>query len=124
MEAAPVITRNEEITRDYLAFLDQHLDDLLSGRETEMLHINGIARRLFMSPVHLSNTVKLATGHHPCYFFDKKIIEQVQQLLLNTSLSVAEIARRLTFDPSNFNKFYRKLTGETPVQFREKHRSS
>ena len=116
------LTGGEVITREYFAFLDRHPDDLLAGRETEMLHINGIAQRLFIAPVHLSNTVKLITGNHPCYYFDKKIIDLARHLLLETQLSSAEIARRLTFDPSNFNKFYKKLTGETPSQFREKNR--
>lgn len=111
--------RNEEITRDYLAFLDQHIGELLEGRETEMLHINEIAQKLFISPVHLSNTVKLVTGRHPCYYFDLKIIQQANHLLAHTALSASEVARRLTFDPSNFLKFYKKLTGLTPTEFRE-----
>lgn len=112
------LSRNDEITRDYLAFLDQHIADLLAGRETEMLHINKIAQRLFISPGHLTNTLKLTTGHHPCYFFDLKIIEETNKLLLNTKLSASEIARRLSFDPSNFVKFYRSFAGITPTQFR------
>lgn len=119
MQVKSTLTRGEEITRDYLAFLDKHIADILSGRETEMLHINEIARQLFMAPVHLTNTVTEVTGHHPCYYFDKKIIDEANKLLLETKLSSAEIARRLTFDPSNFNKFYKKLTGKTPTQYRE-----
>jgi AraC-like DNA-binding protein len=113
-----LLTRNDEITRDYLAFLDVHIADLVAGRETEMLHINEIAQRLFISPGHLTNTLKLTTGHHPCYYFDFKIIEETNKLLLNTKLSASEIARRLSFDPSNFVKFYRSLTGITPTAFR------
>ena len=113
-----LLTRNDEITRDYLAFLDKHIADLLAGRETEMLHINEIAKQLFISPGHLTNTLKLATGHHPCYYFDLKIIEETNKLLLDTKLSASEIARKLSFDPSNFVKFYRSLTGITPTQFR------
>ena len=111
-------TRNDEITRDYLDFLDVHIADLVAGRETEMLHINEIAQQLFISPGHLTNTLKLTTGHHPCYYFDLKIIEETNKLLLNTKLSASEIARRLSFDPSNFVKFYRSLTGITPTAFR------
>lgn len=112
------LSRNDEITRDYFAFLDEHIADLIVGRETEMLHINEIAKRLFISPGHLTNTLKLVTGHHPCYYFDFKIIEETNKLLLGTTLSASEIARRLSFDPSNFVKFYRSLTGITPTQFR------
>jgi AraC-like DNA-binding protein len=41
-------------------------------------------------------------------------------MLLTTNLSVAEIARTLTFDPSNFSKFFKHFEGITPKQFREK----
>jgi AraC-like DNA-binding protein len=35
--------------------------------------------------------------------------------MLNTSdKSVAEIARIFTYDPSNFSKFFKKMTGLTP----------
>jgi AraC-like DNA-binding protein len=43
----------------------------------------------------------------------------VNDLLLNTEKSASEIARILTFDPSNFVKFYKNLTGITPTEFRK-----
>jgi AraC family transcriptional regulator of adaptative response / methylphosphotriester-DNA alkyltransferase methyltransferase len=38
--------------------------------------------------------------------------------LLTTNLSIAQIAGRLTYDPSNFTKFFKQYTGTTPKQFR------
>jgi hypothetical protein len=40
------ITRNEEITTEYFAFLDQHLANLIVGNAIEMLEINEIAAHL------------------------------------------------------------------------------
>ncbi len=111
--------RNEEIFSSYLAFLDQHLEEILSGEAADMLHINQIAEKLFLSPGHLTNTVKLVSGHHPCYYYDHKIIKVTNDLLIDTQISASEIARKLTFDPSNFIKFYRSLTGITPTEFRK-----
>ncbi|MCH5689740.1 helix-turn-helix domain-containing protein [Niabella sp. W65] len=85
-----------------------------------MLTISQIAQQLFVAPGHLTNTLTRETGHHPCYYYDLKIIEVANKLLLNSNLSGAEIARRLTFDPSNFVKFYKSITGITPAIFREK----
>jgi AraC family transcriptional regulator of adaptative response / methylphosphotriester-DNA alkyltransferase methyltransferase len=39
--------------------------------------------------------------------------------MLETSLSIAEIARKLTYDPSNFSKFFKKYVGMSPGQFRK-----
>ena len=116
------ITRNEEITTEYFAFLDQHLANLIAGKDTEMLEINQIADHLFISAKHLSDTIQYTQGHHPCHFYDQKILEEAKKLILETSLSVAEIARKLTYDPSNFSKFFKKYSGLTPGQFRNNHK--
>ena len=112
-------TRNEEITTEYFAFLDRHLANLIAGKDIEMLEINEIAAQLFISAKDLSEKIKLTQGHHPCYFYDQKILSEAKKLMLETSLSVAEIARKLTYDPANFSKFFKKYSGVTPGQFRE-----
>jgi len=117
-----VLKRNEEITQQYFALLDSHLSDLVSGRVTEMLEIGQIAAILCITPKHLSETITLVKGHHPCYYYDRKIAEQAKKLLTETNASVAEIARILTYDPSNFSKFFKKFTGETPGAFRQKNK--
>jgi AraC-like DNA-binding protein len=120
MEQKKSGSRGTEIAAQYFAFLDQHLADILEDRVDEMLTISQIAQQLFVAPGHLTNTLTRETGHHPCYYYDLKIIEVANKLLLNSNLSGAEIARRLTFDPSNFVKFYKSITGITPAIFREK----
>ncbi|WP_114789871.1 helix-turn-helix domain-containing protein [Niabella yanshanensis] len=120
MEHKKAGSRGIEIVEQYFAFLDRHLADLLEDRVDDMLTISQIAQHLFIAPGHLTNTLTKETGRHPCYYYDLKIIEVANKLLLNTALSGSEIARRLTFDPSNFVKFYKSITGITPAIFREK----
>jgi len=114
------LTRNEEITSQYFAVLDQHLAELVSGKTSKMLELNQIANILCISPKHLSQTIQLTQGNHPCHFYDKKILEEAKKLLTNSSQPIAEIAEKLTYDPSNFSKFFKKYTGETPGQFRNR----
>lgn len=120
MEQKKSVSRGTEIVEQYFAFVDQHLADLLEDRVDDMLTISQIAQHLFIAPGHLTNTLTKETGHHPCYYYDLKIIKAANKLLLETDLSGSEIARRLTFDPSNFVKFYKSITGITPATFREK----
>ena len=117
-----VSARKVEITDRYFCFLDQHLADLISGKATVMLELNDISRELCISHKHLIAIIQETRGQHPCHFYIAKIIEKSQQLMLNTTLSVAEIARMLTYDPSNFNKFFKKYVGQTPGQYRDKHK--
>ncbi|MCW3467077.1 helix-turn-helix domain-containing protein [Chitinophaga nivalis] len=115
-------SRPETITTAYFALLDQHLAALVAGEAIHMLTLSEMAAALHISAKHLSQTIRLTKGRHPCYFYDNKILEVSRQLLLETDWPVATIADRLTYDPSNFNKFFKKYTGETPGQFRQKHR--
>lgn len=112
--------RGKEITENYFRFLDQHISEVVSGEAAEFLEINQIASELFVSPKHLSDTVQRETGHHPCHFYDLKIIGLAKEMLIATDLSVSGIARILTYDPSNFSKFFKKFAGQTPGEFRRK----
>ena len=116
------IKRSEEITKDYFAFLDNHLNDIVEGRVSKMMELNEIASAMFLSHTHLTDTIQQTMGHHPCHFYDLKIIEQSKKMLLTTKHSIADIANTLTYDPSNFSKFFKKFTGQTPGEFRKQHK--
>ncbi len=113
-------TRGAQITRQYLLFLDKHIDDVIQGRTMEFMELNKIAREIAISPKHLCFTVQREKGKHPGYFYNLKIIAKAKELLVSSSLSIAKIALLLTYDASNFSKFFKKWTGETPGRFRKK----
>ncbi|MPS64814.1 AraC family transcriptional regulator [Chryseobacterium sp.] len=115
------ITRSKEICENYLTFLDKHIDDVVNGRNAEFLEINKIASELAISHTHLIDVLQQEMGNHPCYFYDLKIIERAKEMLVNSQLSIAKIAEILTYDPSNFSKFFKKWTGITPGDFRQKN---
>lgn len=114
--------RSEEITSEYFSFLDIHIEEVASGKVADFLELNQIAQLLHVSHTHFSDTIQKTTGHHPCHFYDLKIIEKAKQLLMQTDFSIASIAKRLTYDPSNFSKFFKKFVGQTPGQFRKENK--
>lgn len=116
------LKRSKEITENYFQFLDKHIADIISGNTDCFLEINQIAEQLFLSHTHLTDTVQKETGNHPCYFYDLKIVDQAKSILTDTDKSVADIAKTLTYDPSNFSKFFKKFTGKTPGQFRKENK--
>jgi AraC family transcriptional regulator of adaptative response / methylphosphotriester-DNA alkyltransferase methyltransferase len=113
------IKRSEEITSTYLEFLDRHLAEILDGKVDRMLELNEIANEMNISHKHLTDTVQQTAGNHPCYFYDHKILAIAKTLLTDHTLSIAEIARMLTYDPSNFSKFFKKFVSKTPGEFRK-----
>lgn len=114
-----ILARQYEITAHYKRLVAAHVADVAAGRATEMLEIRDFASQLCIHPTHLSNTLKLTTGQPPCFFFEAEILAVAQALLRDTTRPVADIAARLTYDPSNFTKFFKRFAGLTPKQYRE-----
>ena len=110
--------RNVEITEEYFTFLDHHISEVISGNTADFMKINEIAVELHISHKHLTHIIQKETGNHPCYFYDLKIIEEAKKMLQEKKLTISEIAAVLTYDPSNFSKFFKKMTGETPGAYR------
>ncbi|MGU3374874.1 helix-turn-helix domain-containing protein [Chryseobacterium sp. M5A1_1a] len=116
-----MMKRSKEIVNQYFMFLEKHVQDVILGSVSEFMEVNEIASQLAVSHKHLTDTIKKETGQHPCYFYDEKIIREAKLMLSNSDKSVAEIARIFTYDPSNFSKFFKKMTGSTPGKFRESY---
>jgi len=114
-----ILARQQEITNDYLRALDTHLLDIVEGKATEMFEIKDLANVLHIHPNHLSNTIKTATGLHPCFFYQEKIMNIAKTLLQKNDKPISAIASLLTYDPSNFTKFFKRFENKTPKQYRE-----
>src|SRR6476620_12257816 len=113
--------RSQEITQAFLKELDQHLDELKSGKATTTFEVQDIAALLYIHPTHLSNTIQEELKRSPCDIYEERLMAIAKELILTTDLSIAEIARQLTFDPSNFSKFFKHFAGITPKKFRDAH---
>jgi AraC family transcriptional regulator, regulatory protein of adaptative response / methylphosphotriester-DNA alkyltransferase methyltransferase len=111
--------RKKEITEDYLKHLDAHILNLKEGKEDVALEIKDFAAMLHVHPVHLSNTIKEVTGQSTCDLYEDRLLTAAKELILGTNMSIAQIARQLTYDPSNFTKFFKQYTGTTPKKFRD-----
>ncbi len=114
-----ILLRQHEITADYLKEVDKHLLDIVEERCFEMFEIRDFAAILHIHPTHMSNTIKLATGKHPCYFYEEKILDIAKRMLQKNEKSIGAIATLLTYDPSNFTKFFKAYTGITPKKYRQ-----
>jgi AraC family transcriptional regulator, regulatory protein of adaptative response / methylphosphotriester-DNA alkyltransferase methyltransferase len=116
--------RPKKLFQQYLIELDKHIMDLKQGKAGRAFEIRDFAALLYVHPVHLSNTVKEVTGKSTCDWYEEKLLNVSKELLLETDLTIAAIAQQLTYDPSNFTKFFKHYTGVTPKQFRSSHLKS
>lgn len=116
---AKIFARQYEIRDEFLKEIDKHLLDLTEGRTQEMFEIRDFASIMNIHPTHLSNTIKETTNKSPCYFFEEKILDIAKGMLAKNEMSIGAIATLLTYDPSNFTKFFKAYTKLTPKQYRE-----
>jgi AraC family transcriptional regulator, regulatory protein of adaptative response / methylphosphotriester-DNA alkyltransferase methyltransferase len=112
-------SRKKQIAKQYLQELDKHIQSLKNGEEDKALEIKDFAAMLHIHPIHLSNTIKEVTGESTCDHYENRLLKIAKELLVETDLSIATIARQLTYDPSNFTKFFKTYTGTTPKKFRD-----
>ncbi|MDC8004282.1 helix-turn-helix domain-containing protein [Aureisphaera galaxeae] len=78
------------------------------------------AELLAVHPNHLNAIVKQITGHTAKAHINKHILRLAKSRLLQTDMSVKEIAYSLHFEaPNNFSSFFKKNTNQTPNSFRK-----
>lgn len=115
----PNTLRQEEITRKYFSFLDNHLRNVVDGGSQEFLTLKEISMEIAISHQHLIEIVKAHTGKPPRYFYETKILEEAKKMLTDYNMKPAVVAKNLTYDPSNFSKFFKKWTGKTPGEYKK-----
>lgn len=120
LENSPVKSgRQKEIVKNYLFQLDKHINDLRKGVAESTFEIKDLADLLHIHPTHLSNTINEVLGQSPCDLYEQSLINLSKELLQDSTRPIADIARQLFYDPSNFTKFFKHYEGITPKQFRQ-----
>jgi AraC family transcriptional activator of pobA len=79
------------------------------------------AEKLGMTVDRLNDHVKRATGVTAGHLIRQRLLTEAKRQLVFTTQPIQEIADELAFsDPSHFARFFRKHTGTTPHEFRDR----
>ena len=79
------------------------------------------ADKLCITPKHLAETVKEATGRRAVEWLAEAVLLEAHVLLQNPALTIGQIADTLHFaDQSTFGRFFRKSAGVSPVAYRQR----
>ena len=111
-----------KVNSDYVTSFEKALNQYFENGQAK---INGIptavyfGEQLNLSPNYLSDLLKRETGKGIKEYTDEYLIAKAKILLLNSSISVSELAYELGFDyPQSFTRLFRKKTGHSPKDFR------
>lgn len=106
-------------------FIVQFETELKSYFKSEVIREKGIpganyfGERINMSTNYLSDLLKKETGKGIKEHIDTYIIKRAKSALLNSPLSVSEIAFDLGFDyPQSFTRLFKKKIGMSPIEYR------
>lgn len=104
-------SRKENLTIEFYALAKKHFRD--------QRQLAFYADLLFVSPKYLTETVKAISGKNAGEILDNYAVQEARILLQTTDQSISEIADSLYFaDQSSFGKFFKRMEGTSPTNFR------
>ncbi|MDQ2794873.1 MAG: helix-turn-helix domain-containing protein [Bacteroidota bacterium] len=110
--AKAVQTRSQLIAAEFKQLVNRHYATERS--------LGFYADKLCITPKHLAETVKAATGKRAVAWLAEAVLLEAHVLLQNPALTVGQIADTLHFaDQSTFGRFFRKSVGVTPARYRQ-----
>ncbi|WP_320054551.1 AraC family transcriptional regulator [uncultured Acetobacteroides sp.] len=107
------LNRADKITKEYI--------QLVTANFRKERSLGFYAQKLGISPKHLSETIKQATGVTAGEIMNQAITNEAKVLLSTPERTINQIARELNFsDQYAFSKFFKRRTSLSPSAFREK----
>ena len=98
------------------------LQKLVEQNTDKSNKVNHFAKKLGLSTKTLNNITRSIVDKSAKEFVDDIVIKQIKRLLINTKLSIKEIAFESGFEETtNFYKYFKRHTKFTPEQFRVSH---
>ena len=95
--------------------------DFVNKNISKPFTLNNLADVSCVTKSHLIKIFTKTIGETPLQYVIRKKIQHAQTLLLSSTMSVNDIAKRVGFhDPSYFIRQFKKSLGFTPKEYREK----
>ena len=104
-------TRKEGLAKQFILLVGTHFKE---SREVQFY-----ADKLFVSRKHLTKVISDVLKKSPKTIISDAVILETKVLLKNPNFTISEVANLLNFsDLSIFNKFFKKITGLSPTEFK------
>lgn len=107
----PLVSDNIEKLKNYI---DLHLNEPLTLEKCSSI--------TYLSASQTIRSFRQAYGMPPHKYLAQQRIESAKYLLRTSSLNIQAIALQVGFDDANyFSKYFKKLCGKSPKQYRDSH---
>ncbi|MCB0572387.1 MAG: helix-turn-helix transcriptional regulator, partial [Phaeodactylibacter sp.] len=114
VEAESIYAQEKKFISRVQAIIYNYLDD-------PKFNVPTLCRELGMARTSLHNKLKALTGCSTTEYIRAIRLQHARKLLLQTSLTISEIAYRAGFDnPNYFSTSFKEVFGHPPTSFRKK----
>lgn len=114
LQSPEIVDNDKEIMNKLMAFLEEHIGD-------SDLNANDLARELGLGRTVFYGKMKSIVGMAPLDFVRHLRMQRAEELVEKSSATFSEIAYSVGFtDPKYFTKCFKKETGMTPSEYRQK----
>ncbi len=115
--------KQDRFTQPRPTFIENAVEFIKSDL-TVNLSVADLADFCCVSPSHLTHVFKDVIGVSPLKYHQQLRMEKAKRLLLDDSLCVYQVANRLGYeDAYYFSRLFKKVTGHSPLKFRNHIRS-
>ena len=105
--------------------LAHRIKEFIDKNYKKNIKLEDIADELYINKYYLSHVFKEQMQISPINYLINRRIGEAKNLLVSTELKIGEIARIMGYDnPNYFTLLFKKMTGETPKQFKENHKKN
>jgi transcriptional regulator, AraC family len=114
-DAQPKTEINDDRIQKVLSYIRKNI--------YKTIDIDSLAAISCLSKDHFIRLFKKEINNTPLQYINQKKIEKAQLILITDSMPVKNISYLLAYeDHSYFNRLFKKLTGVTPQQYRDRYK--
>ena len=103
----------------------RHVREFMDRHYAKTLTVEHLAARCSLSTFHFIRAFRAAFGETPHQYLRQRRLDRAKELLVTTPLPVTEICDQIGFQSlGSFSSLFRRMTGETPAEYRAKRRKN
>lgn len=104
----------------HLVYQIRELETLIDTHYTTEKRVQAYADKMHVSVKQLNHICKVALNKSTSELIQERVVLEAKRLLVHSDWTVAQIGAHLAyFDNAYFTRFFKKMTGMTPEQFRK-----
>ena len=102
-----------------IPILVKEFNKMLDNTEVIYRFVHNYAKSLHVTSNYLNECIKKYTGKPASYWIHDKLILESKRLLNEGTLNISQISRQLLFpNASQFSRFFKQCTGQSPKTFK------